>query len=84
MWASAVVKGQIAANPGAGVWDRLIGVKINLLVFDRAPEPLDEDVVAPGTFAVHGDADFGILQHLDEVDGRELASLVVLKMSGLP
>ena len=28
-----------------GLGDRLIGVQIDLLVFDRAPQPLDEDVV---------------------------------------
>jgi len=37
--------------------DRLIGSEIDLLVFDRFPEPLDEDVVAPGTLAVHADLD---------------------------
>ena len=29
--------------------DGLIGPEIDLLVFDGSPEPLDEDIVAPGT-----------------------------------
>jgi hypothetical protein len=29
----------------------VIGAQIDLLVFERASEPFDEDVVAPGAFA---------------------------------
>ena len=43
-----IVAAEIAADRGAGVGDRIIGVEVNFLVFHRSPEPLDEDVVAPG------------------------------------
>jgi len=33
--------------------DAGVGSEVDLLVFDRPPEPLDEDVVAPGALAVH-------------------------------
>ena len=54
----------------------VVGAQIDLLVFDAPPEALDEDVVAPCALAVHTDLDVGVLQRLDEVDGRELPSLV--------
>lgn len=47
MWASSIVKGQITADADAGLGYGLVGVKVDLLVFDRTPEPLDEDVVPP-------------------------------------
>lgn len=50
----------------------MVGVQIDLFIFDAAPEPFDKDVVAPGPFAIHADLNVGILQRLDEVDGREL------------
>ena len=36
-----------------------VGAQIDLLVFDRFPDALDEDVVAPGALAVHADPDAG-------------------------
>lgn len=45
MWASGIVKGQISANAATGLGHGLVGVEIDLLVFDRPPEPLDEDIV---------------------------------------
>ena len=54
----------------------VIGAQIDLLIFDRSSEPFDKDVVPPRALSVHADLDFGILQRLDEVDGRELAALI--------
>ena len=45
MWASSIVKGQISANAGSGLWLGFISFEINLFGFDRTPEPLDEDAV---------------------------------------
>ena len=43
----AVVETQIPADRRAGLRDAGVGSEVDLLVFDRPPEPLDEDVVAP-------------------------------------
>ena len=72
----AVVEAQISADGGASLGDAGIGAQIDFLVLDRSPEPLDEDVVAPGALAVHADGNLGILQHLGEVDAGELRSLI--------
>jgi hypothetical protein len=51
-------------------------VQIDLFVLDRLPQPLDEHVVAPGAAAIHADANFVSLQHIDEARGGKLRSLV--------
>jgi hypothetical protein len=78
MWASAVAEAEMAADPGADLRHAGIGVQMDLLVFDGAPEALDEDVVSPGPLAVHADPDFAGAQHLDEVGRGELAALDAL------
>ena len=52
MWTSGIVEGQIAADASAGLGHSLVGMEINFLVFDRPPEPLDEDVVALCSLAI--------------------------------
>ena len=44
--------------------------------------PLDEDVVAPGSRAVHADLDLAGGQHLDEVSRGELAALIGIEDLG--
>src|SRR3954447_18362949 len=57
MRSAGLVEAEIPADRGAGVGDRVVSSEVDLLVLDRSPEPLDEDVVAPGTLAVHADGD---------------------------
>jgi len=83
MWASAIVKGQISANAGTGLGHGFVCVEIEFLVFDRPPEPLDEDIVPPCALAVHRDRDVSLLQDGREVDGGELRSLVCVEDIGL-
>jgi hypothetical protein len=51
--ASTIVEGQIFADRGAGVADGVVGPQVNLLIFDRSSQALDEHVVPPCTAAVH-------------------------------
>lgn len=74
MWASAIVEVQISTDASAGLGHGLVGVEIDLLVFDRPPEPLDEDIIPPCTLAIHRDFNPGLLQHRREVDGGKLRS----------
>src|SRR5215212_10196832 len=48
----------------------------DLLVLDRSPEPLDEDIVAPSTLAVHADPDPIAGQYPGEDFAGELATLI--------
>jgi hypothetical protein len=59
-------------------------VQIDLLViFDAAPQPLDEHVVTPGTLGIHADGDAVAGECADEGRFGELVPCSVLKMSGL-
>ena len=44
----AIVEVEISADRCEGLADGVVGPQIDLLVFDTAPQPLDEDVVPPG------------------------------------
>lgn len=53
-----------------------IGPQVNLLVFDRPPEPFDERVVPPCALTVHADGDLVLLQQIGEGHAGKLAALV--------
>ena len=72
----AIVEVQIPADRGAGLADAVVGVQIDLLVLDRSPDPLDEDVVAPGALAVHADRDLVLRSAAGEGLAGELAALI--------
>ena len=57
MRSSAVVKFEIPADRIARFADGFVSPQIHLLVFDAAPQPLDEHVIPPSPFAVHADGD---------------------------
>src|SRR3979409_1389701 len=52
-----VVKFQPGANTGLGFGHSRISMEVNLLIFEAAPQPLDEDVVHTPALAVHPDHD---------------------------
>ncbi len=54
--------------------DRLVRLQVSLFVLDAAPYPFDEDVVAPGTFAVHRHTDLSAQHGVDECARRELGA----------
>ena len=53
-----------------------MGVEVDLLVFEAAPQPLDEDVVHVAALAIPGDGDRMALQGVGEIVAGELAALV--------
>ena len=79
MGPAAVVESDVAADPGAGLGDTGVDPQVDLLVFDGSPQPLHEDVVAPGALAIHADPDLAGGQNLDEVGGGELTALVAVE-----
>src|SRR3954470_18121063 len=72
MRALAVVKRQVTADRSLGFCNTVVGPKVDLFVFDRAPNPLDEDVVAPGAFAVPADRNGVVPQQTGDRDAGEL------------
>ena len=57
MLALVIVETEPGANAGSGLGDCRISVKVDLLVFEAAPQPLDKDVVHAPALAVHADHD---------------------------
>src|SRR5271169_2280095 len=76
MWTTAIVEVEVAPDRCAGLGYTVVGSQIHLLVFDAAPQPLDEDIVPPGALAVHADGDGVFDQHASEGRAGELAALV--------
>src|SRR5260370_1077381 len=73
---ATVIEVQITADRRAGLGHAIVASQIDLLVFDAAPQSLDEDVVAPGALAVHADCDAVLDQHAGEGGAHELRALV--------
>ena len=92
MLALDVVKVQPGADTGLGFGHGGIGMEVDLLVFEAAPQPLDKDVVHASALAVHADHDPVPFQGAGEVVAGELAApslrwgrlWSVLKISGRP
>ena len=51
-------------------------MQVDGLIFERAPQAFDEDVVHAPAPPIHGDADAGIIEDAGEVEAGELAALV--------
>ena len=54
----------------------LIIGEIDLLILDRAPQTLDEDVVDSPALPVHADSDTVVLENSGKVLGGKLAALI--------
>src|SRR5215208_8282943 len=76
MRSTGVVEVEISADRGASLGNRVVSSEVDLLVLDRSPETLDDDVVAPGTLAIHADRDPVPGQHAGEDLAGELAALI--------
>ena len=48
--------------PARACGHAVVGVQVDLLVLERAPEPLDEHVVEAAALAVHADRDPAVAQ----------------------
>src|SRR6478752_4141300 len=80
---SGVEEIDVARDPRLGLADRVIGVEVNLFVFDGPPKSLHEDIVAPRPSAIHADLHAAGLQCFGEHLARELAALVGVEDLGL-
>jgi len=84
MRSSPVVKVEISTNRASRLSDGFVGSQIDLLVFDAAPQPFNEDVVPPSPFAVHADGDAVVGEDAGKAAPVNCEPWSVLKMSGLP
>ena len=76
MTPSPVVELQVAGQPGPERGGGFVCMEIHILVFDAAPETLDEHVVDPASLAVHADGHRMGFEHRRQRLGRALSALV--------
>jgi len=82
--ALVIVETEPGANTGLGFGHCQISVKVDLLVFEAAPQPLDKDVVHAPAVAVHADHDPVPFQGAGKVVAGELAALIGIEDLGEP
>src|SRR3954454_21183546 len=83
MWTSQIVKAEPSGDPRPRLETVGVSLQIDLLVFERAPEPLDEDVVHPSAPSIHRNAHAGRCERAGELARGELAALVGVEDFGL-
>ena len=71
-----IVEGHVARHPLLGVEDGLVGMEVDLFIFEAPPQPFDEDVVAPASRPIHTDLNSVLFQQPGECLARELAALI--------
>ena len=76
MGSIGVVVADPTFDPGFCLTAGLEGIEEDAFVFERSPQPLDEDVVHPAAAAVHRDADFGLPQGVGEGKAGKLRALM--------
>src|SRR5450631_4232385 len=76
MGPSSVIKVEIPADRMSRLANAFVGPQVHLLVFDAAPQPLDEDVVAPCALAVHADRNAVAGEQAGESRAGKLRALV--------
>src|SRR5260370_805521 len=83
MWTAAIIEVEITADRVPRLANAFVGPQIYLLVFDAAPQPLDEHVVPPCSFAIHADRDAVAGERAGEGRAGELRALVGIEDFGL-
>jgi hypothetical protein len=84
MRAASIVEIEISPDRLARVRHAVVGAQVDLLVFDRPPEALDEHVVPSRALAVHADADLVPGKQPEKAWQVNCEPGSVLKISGLP
>src|SRR4051794_31619402 len=74
MWAPIVIEADPFGDPRLGLLPIGIRLQIDILMLERSPQALDEDVVHPAATTIHRDPDSGRRQHAREGGAGELAS----------
>ena len=79
---AVVVEEEPCAQPLNAGKHILVILGIDLLVFDRTPESLDEDVVESSALSIHADAHIRLLEHAGKLPAGELGTLIRIEDPG--
>ena len=78
MWSLAVVVGHKAVDSDSGISWCLVGVGINILVFDSSPQSFHEDIVIRSATMIHTDLCSSIQKKGCKLWAGEMTSLVTI------
>src|SRR3989338_1424464 len=79
MNSTQVVKIEVFSQSGLSLRDGLVAFEINVLVFDRTPQALNEDIVQRPTAAIHADRNSLLDENPCKLHAGKLATLVGIK-----
>src|SRR5687768_16492621 len=68
-----------ATDSSAGLGTGGVGAQVYILIFQAAPQALDENIIHAATFAVPADPNAGGLQHAGEGRAGKLGTLVAVE-----
>src|SRR6185437_11552169 len=71
-----IVEPQPAADTLTGFGHRTVRLDIHLLIFQAAPQPLDEDVVQKSPFTIHADPNAVVRDLVEERRAGKLHALI--------
>src|SRR3974390_381417 len=74
-----IVEPQPATDTPTRFGHRTIRLDVHLLIFQAAPQPLDEDVVQKSAFPVHADPDALARKRIQKCSAGELHTLIVFE-----
>jgi len=74
-----VVSVEVNTQATVSVKHRWIFHDVDVVVFDRPPQPFDKNIVKDQSSSVHADFDLVLEQHLDERHRRKLDALVAVE-----
>ena len=76
MRAPGVIECEVPADRGAGIGNGIVSSEIHFLILHRAPNSLNENIVAPRTLAIHADGDAVPDEDAGELGTGELTALI--------
>ena len=79
MRALGVVKREIVLQTVVDLIEGVIGVGIDLFIFDRSPQPFNKDIVMRPSSTIHTDLDARLRQTTGEGEAGELRTLIRVK-----
>src|SRR6202451_3994960 len=74
-----VVEPEIPFDPGSRLRHRLVIFQVHLLVLERSPQPLNENVVHTASPPIHADGDLPGRQLTGELLAGELRTLIAVE-----
>ena len=76
VWPLLVVEADVAAKPTLQGRRAVVAPQVDVLVLQRPPQSLDEDIVEGPATAIHTDQDVPCLESLDPLGTGELRALI--------